>query len=63
MPPFSRRGFLKKTLGTAWTGAEYDVEDPTTTFLSVFWGDHPKSGRHVPGEVSFDPSGHGLEHS
>ena len=42
--------------GTAWTGAEYD-----TTFLSAFWGAHPKFGRHVNGEVSEDAPGHGRD--
>ena len=43
--------------GSAWTSAEYD----TTTFLSAFWGNHPKFSQHLPGEVSDDAPGHGFE--
>jgi serine protease AprX len=32
----------------AWTSAEYDFDE----FLSAFWGDHPKAGKTLPGEVS-----------
>ena len=43
---------------TAWTGATYDDD---TAFLSAFWGNHPKAGKHLPGEVSEDKGGHGRE--
>ena len=44
--------------GTAWTGAEYDAD---TTFLSAFWGAHPKWNKRLPGEVSENRPGHGRE--
>ena len=47
--------------GTAWTGAVYDTDD--TTFLNAFWGPRPRYWQHLPGEVSENPPGHGLERS
>ncbi|MCU1593487.1 MAG: aprX [Frankiales bacterium] len=47
--------------GTAWTSAIYD--DPDTTFMSAFWGAHPKFNKHLSGETSEDAPGHGLERS
>jgi serine protease AprX len=38
--------------GAAWTTALYGLLD---TFLTAFWGPHPKSYQHLPGEIS-DPS-------
>ena len=46
--------------GSAWTSAVY--EDDTTTFLSAFWGAHPKYFKHLPGETSDPVPSHQQPH-
>jgi serine protease AprX len=46
--------------GTSWTSAEYD-DAVDTSFLSAFWGAHPKWDKHLPGETSEDAPGHGHD--
>jgi serine protease AprX len=36
--------------GASWTSAGYD--DDAETFLTVFWGNHPKAGKKVKGEAN-----------
>jgi serine protease AprX len=36
--------------GSSWTSAVYD--DTYDEFLTAWWGNRPRTGRHIPGEIS-----------
>ncbi|HET6794260.1 MAG TPA: S8 family peptidase, partial [Acidimicrobiales bacterium] len=37
--------------GVSWTGVSWTSADADQALGTAFWGDHPRAGRHVPGET------------